>query len=52
MAARKRAAATAVTETNKPDPEKPKPETQKTDSSIRLAKPITIFKIFLIFSIP
>ncbi|KAK6124659.1 hypothetical protein DH2020_041599 [Rehmannia glutinosa] len=49
MAARKRASAT---ETTKSDPEKPKPETNQTDSPIRPAKFSTVFKFFLVFSIP
>ncbi|KAH6832606.1 UDP-glcnac-adolichol phosphate glcnac-1-p-transferase [Perilla frutescens var. hirtella] len=49
MAARKRPSAI---DTAKVEPEKPKPEIHQTDSPIRPAKFFTIFKIFLIFSIP
>lgn len=51
MAARTRRRASA-TEPTKPEPEKPKSETHQTDSPLRPPKFYTIFKIFLIFSVP
>lgn len=49
MAARKRLSAT---DTAKPQPEKPIPEIHQADSPIRPPKLFSIFKIFLVFSIP
>lgn len=51
MAARKRASAATVT-TPEPGPEKAKPESPPAEPPIRPAKLATIFKFFLIFSIP